>query len=155
MHDWLQRPVGSLKGVGEEMAKKLARLGIYTAGDLVNHFPRRYDDFSQIIPIRSMRPGKVTFKGEVEWVVGRYARARKLHLTEAIISDGTGTVKAVWFNQSYLAKTIPMGTPVMVSGELKFKNNDLAMQNQAIEAIEAGIDTKETARIVAVYPETE
>ena len=155
MHDWLQRPVGSLKGVGAEVAKKLARLGIYTAGDLVNHFPRRYDDFSQIIPIRSMRPGKVTFKGEVERVVGRYARARKLHITEAIISDGTGTVKAVWFNQPYLAKTIPTGTPVMVSGELKFKNNDLAMQSPAIERTETGTATRDTARIVSIYSETQ
>jgi ATP-dependent DNA helicase RecG len=154
-HDWTLRPVGYLKGIGEEVAKKLARLGIYTAGDLVNHFPRRYDDFSQIIPIRSMRPGKVTFKGEVERVVGRYARARKLHITEAIISDGTGTVKAVWFNQPYLAKTIPTGTPVMVSGELKFKNNDLAMQSPAIERVETGTDTRDTARIVSIYPETQ
>jgi ATP-dependent DNA helicase RecG len=155
MHDWRERPIGSLKGVGEQVATKLARLGIHTLGDLINHYPRRYDDFSKIIPIRLMRPGNVTFKGEVERVAGRYARARKLHITEAIISDGTGTVKAVWFNQSYLAKTIPTGTPVLVSGELKFKNNDLAMQSPAIEPVEAGRVTKNTARIVPVYPETE
>jgi ATP-dependent DNA helicase RecG len=155
MHEWQQRPVGSLKGVGPEMERKLQRLGIYTAGDLARHFPRRYDDFSQIIRIRDMRPGKVTFQGEIERVAGRYARARKLHLTEAIISDGTGTVKAIWFNQSYLAKSIPTGTPVLVSGELKFKNNDLALQGPAIEAIEPGKDMKNTGRIVPVYPETE
>ena len=154
-HDWTKRPVGSLKGVGEEMARKLARLGIYSAGELINHFPRRYEDFSKIIPIRDMRTGNVTFSGQVERVVGRYARARKLHLTEAIISDGTGTVKAIWFNQSYLAKSIPTGTPVLVSGELKFKNNDLAMQSPAIEKLEPGKDMKDTGRIVSIYPETE
>ncbi len=155
MHDWLQRPVGSLKGVGPDMERKLARLGLYTAGDLIEHFPRRYDDFSRIIPIRAMRPGKVTFRGEIERVKGRYARARKLHITEAIISDGTGTVKAVWFNQSYLAQSIPTGTPVLVSGELKFKNNDLAMQSPAVEVVERGRAPKDTARIVPIYPETE
>lgn len=154
-YDWQQRPIGSLKGVGPSVAQKLERLGILTAGDLIHHFPRRYEDFSKIIPIRLMRPGNVTFKGEVERVAARYARSRKLHLTEAIISDGTGTVKAVWFNQSWLAKTIPTGTPVLVSGELKFKNSDLALQAPAIETIEAGRDTKDTARIVPVYPETE
>ncbi|HEY2004442.1 MAG TPA: ATP-dependent DNA helicase RecG [Candidatus Saccharimonadia bacterium] len=154
-HDWQQRPIGSLKGVGKAVAEKLARLGIHTAGDLVRHYPRRYDDFSKIIPIRLMRPGNVTFKGEVERVAGRYARARKLHLTEAIISDGTGTVKAVWFNQQWLAKSIPTGTPVLVSGELKFKNSDLALQSPAIEPVEPGRVTKDTARIVPVYPETE
>ncbi len=155
MSDWQNRPIGSLKGVGPAMAEKLARLGITTAGELIRHYPRRYDDFSKIIPIRLMRPGNVTFKGEVERVAGRYARARKLHLTEAIISDGTGTVKAIWFNQPYLAKTIPTGSPVLVSGELKFKNSDLAMQSPAIEVVEEGRMTKDTARIVPVYAQTE
>jgi ATP-dependent DNA helicase RecG len=154
-HDWQTRPIGSLKGVGKAVEEKLARLGIHTLSDLIHHYPRRYDDFSKIIPIRLMRPGNVTFKGEIERVAGRYARARKLHLTEAIISDGTGTVKAIWFNQQYLAKTIPTGTPVLVSGELKFKNNDLAMQSPAIEPVGPGRVTKDTARIVPVYPETE
>lgn len=154
-HNWQARPIGSLKGVGTAMAEKLARLGILTAGELIRHYPRRYDDFSKILPIRLMRPGNVTFKGQIERVQARYARARKLHLTEAIISDGTGTVKAIWFNQPYLAKTIPTGTPVLISGELKFKNNDLAMQSPAIEAVAPGRITKDTARIVPVYPETE
>jgi ATP-dependent DNA helicase RecG len=154
-HDWQQRPIGSLKGVGPEMEQKLNRLGITTLGGLVQHYPRRHDDFSKIIAIRQMRPGNVTFRGQVERVASRYARGRKLHLTEAIISDGTGTVKAVWFNQSYLAKTIPTGTPVLVSGQIKFSNNDLALQSPAIEAIEDGKISKDTARIVPVYPETE
>lgn len=153
-HDWQTRPVESLTGVGSALAAKLARLGIQTAGELVRHYPRRYDDFSQIIPIKSMRPGKVTFKGQIERIAARYARGRKLHLTEAIITDGTGTVKAIWFNQSYLAKTFVQGTPVLLSGELKFVRNDLAMQSPAIEKTEAGRATKSTARIVPVYGET-
>ena len=154
-YNWRERPIGSLKGVGPAVAEKLARLGLATAGDLINHFPRRYDDFSNIIPIRLMRPGNVTFKGEIERVAGRYARARKLHLTEAIISDNTGTVKAVWFNQPWLAKALKPGLPVLVSGQVKFKNADLALQAPAIEVIEPDHDPRNTARIVPVYPETE
>ncbi|MEO7617998.1 MAG: ATP-dependent DNA helicase RecG [Candidatus Saccharibacteria bacterium] len=155
MSEWHERPIGSVKGVGAEMEQKLARLKIYTAGDLITHFPRRYDDFSQIIPIREMKPGNVTFRGVIERVASRYARTRKLHITEAIISDGTGTIKAIWFNQQYLAKSLPMKTEVMVSGNLLFKNNDLALQSPAIEAISDNKDTKDTARIVPIYPETE
>lgn len=155
MSDWTERPIGSLKGVGIEMERKLARLGVFTGGDLMNHFPRRYEDFSEIIPIRQMRPGNVTFRGMIERVASRYARSRKLHITEAIISDGTGTIKAIWFNQQYLAKTLPLKSEVMVSGKLEFKNNDLALQSPAIERIETNRDTKDTARIVPVYPETE
>jgi ATP-dependent DNA helicase RecG len=155
MSSWQQRPIGSLKGVGARVEEKLARLGITRVGELIGHYPRRYEDFSKIIPIRLMRPGNVTFRGSIEKVAARYARSRKLHLTEAIISDGTGTVKAVWFNQPYLAKTIPTGTPVLVSGSLKFKNSDLALQSPAIEVEEAGKAHLNTARIVPVYPETE
>ena len=155
MNSWLDRPIGSLKGVGDEMERKLERLSLRTAGDLIHHFPRRYDDFSNILPIRQMVPGNVTFRGQIERIAGRYARTRKLHITEAIISDGTGTIKAIWFNQQYLAKSLPMGTPVMISGKLEFKNNDLALQSPAVERITDNGDTKDTARIVPIYPETE
>ena len=135
------------------MAIKLERLGIVTVGDLIAHYPRRYDDFSQIIPIRLMKPGLVTFKGTVERIASRRVRGRKLQLTEAIITDGTGTVKAVWFNQSFLATQYPAGTEVFVAGKVEFRNNDLALQSPAIEKAES--QGRHTGRIVPVYPETE
>ncbi|HEX7259404.1 MAG TPA: DEAD/DEAH box helicase, partial [Candidatus Saccharimonadia bacterium] len=145
--------VETLKGVGTAMAIKLERLGIATIGDLLTHYPRRYDDFSEIIPIRSMKPGLVTFKGTVERIASRRVRGRKLQLTEAIITDGTGTVKAVWFNQSFLAAQHPVGTEVFVAGKVEFRNNDLALQSPAIEKADSqGIHT---GRIVPVYPETD
>ena len=154
-HDFQSSPIGSLKGVGPELQIKLARLGITTKGELLRHVPRRYDDYSNVLPIRLMQPGLVSFRGQIERVASRYARARKLHLTEAIISDGTGTIKAIWFNQQYLAKTLPIGTPVMISGELKFKNNDLALQNPAIETLDATGETNEAGKIIPIYPETD
>ena len=144
--------VETLKGVGAAMAGKLARLGIETVGDLLNHYPRRYDDFSEIIPIRQMRPGLVTFKGEVVNIATRRARGRKLTITEAVIADGTGTVKAIWFNNPFLIKQYPVGTAVMVSGNLEFRNSDLALRAPAIEF--DSDDSYHTGRIVAVYPET-
>lgn len=145
--------VETLKGVGKTVAEKLARLKIETVGDLLEHYPRRYDDFSNIIPIRAMKPGLVTFRGVIERIHSRRARTRRLTITEAVLADGTGTIKAVWFNQPFIAKTIPVGMEVMMSGKLEFKNNDLALQNPAVEPV--GEDTKHTGRIVPIYPETE
>ncbi len=145
--------VETLKGVGKTMTAKLERLGIHTVGDLLHHFPRRYEDFSEIIPIRLMKPGPVTFRGQVARIAARRARSRKLTVTEAIVTDGSGTVKAIWFNQPFLAKQFPVGTDVLVSGKLEFRNNDLALQSPAIESDEP--DTRHTGRIVPVYPETE
>lgn len=155
----LEHRVETLKGVGPTLAGNLAKLGIHTVGDLIDHYPRRYDDFSQLLPIRAMRPGPVTIRGSIERIASRRARGKqRLSITEAIIADSTGTVKAVWFNQPFLAKTYPVGTEVMVAGELKFANNDLALRSPAIERAEGlTVDRggRHTGRIVAVYPETE
>ncbi len=150
----LEHRVETLKGVGKTQAAKLERLGIITVGDLLAHWPRRYDDFSKIIPMRQMRPGSVTFKGQIVHIAARRARAKRLTITEAIITDGTGTVKAIWFNQPFLVKQYPSGTPVLVAGQLVFKNSDLAMQSPALERDE-GEGGRHTGRIVPVYPETE
>ncbi len=150
----LSLPVGGLKGIGSEVSKKLSRLGIYTVGDLLNHFPRRYEDFSKVVPIRAMKPGLVTFHATIQHVASRPIHGRRLQITEAVLSDGTGTVKAVWFNQPYLARQLKVGAEVFISGKLEFRNSDLALQSPVIEAPHTG-ELKDTARIVPIYPETE
>lgn len=149
----LSSPVSGLKGVGARVEEKLTKLGIATLEDLIHHYPRRYEDFSKITSIRSVRPGPVTVRGRIERVAARRAVRKRLHITEAIITDGTGTIKAVWFNQPYLAKSLPTGTDVFVSGKLEFRNNDLALQAPAVELVGEG--NQNTARIVPVYPETD
>ena len=79
----LNSPITELKGVGEELAKKLAVLGVKTIGDLIDNFPRRYEDYSNVIPVRELRPGIVTLEATISQVTGRYVR-RGMHITEAI-----------------------------------------------------------------------
>ncbi len=149
----LELPVQTLPKVGKEVARKLGRLGIVTIGDLIKHYPRRYDDFSQIVTIATMKPGLVTIRGTLHAIAMRRSFRRKLTITEAIISDQTGTVKAVWFNQPYLVNTFSKGAEVTVSGRLEFRNNDLAISNPAIEISDAV--GRNTGRIVPIYPETD
>lgn len=150
----LKSPITELHGVGATLAERLARLGITTVDNLLWHFPRRWEDFSKVIAIKDMTPGAVTFRGKIEQISSRRAqRNRRLSVTEAVISDDTGTIKAIWFNQGFLAKSFPPETEVLVSGNLEFKNNDLALRSPAIESADS--DNKNTARIVPVYPETE
>src|ERR1700733_5946056 len=101
----LDSPVTELKGVGAEIARKLAILGIQTIDDLINDFPRRYEDYSKLSDIKDMHPGIVTIKAKLSSVVGRYVR-RGMHITEAIASDETASVRLVWFNQPYRAAGI-------------------------------------------------
>lgn len=146
----LNRPVAVLKGVGPALAQRLQRLGITTAGELLQHFPWRYEDYSGVAKIRDLKPGFITVAGNIEHVSYRRAQTRRLYILEAVISDGSGSLKAVWFNQPYLRPKLQTGTAVVLSGKLEFRNNDYALQSPTIEFS----DQPAEGRIVPVYPET-
>jgi ATP-dependent DNA helicase RecG len=147
----LKEPITTIKGVGAALAEKLRNLGVETVEDLLYFFPRKYDDFSQVVPIANLRPGKVTIKATVESATGRHIR-RGLHVTEAVISDKTGKTRAVWFNQSYRAAQLTKGEEFFFSGTYDLQRNRYVLQNPATEQIKGhGVST---ARIVPVYPET-
>jgi ATP-dependent DNA helicase RecG len=139
--------------VGDTAAAQLHRLGIDTWGQLLQHYPRRYEDYSKLVSIADLQLGAVTIAGTVERIAARRSYRRKLTITEAIISDGTGTVKAVWFNQPHLPKSLPQGTEVVLSGNLEFKDSNLSLSSPLWE--KADRSGANTGRILPIYPETE
>ncbi len=147
----MQEAVTSLSGVGDKVAQLLKRLGIETIGDLVMHVPRRYDDYSKITPVGEIQPGPVTAQVRIGSVSGRYVR-RGLHITEATLTDDSGSVKAVWFNQPYRAKQLVKGQEYFVSGTYDFNNRSYSLLNPSMEKVSDF--PKNTARIVPIYPET-
>lgn len=150
----LDAPIQAVKGVGDTLAERLNALGVQTIQDMLYFFPRRYDDFSQITPIEAIAPGKVTVKGVVESVVGKYVR-RRLHVTEAVINDGTSKTRAVWFNQPYRAKQLTTGKEYYFSGSYELQRNRYVLSNPATEQADplaSGFGVS-TARIVPIYPE--
>ncbi len=147
----LSSPITELKGVGEELAKKLAILGVHTVGDLVDNFPRRYEDYSQITSTAQLRPGPVTVQAKIGQVKGRYVR-RGLHITEAIASDESGSVRLIWFNQPYRAGAIKPGAEYFIAGEYQLGRGRFAIMNPSAELVsDFPINT---ARIIPIYRET-
>ncbi len=147
----LSNQVILIKGVGESLASDLDSVGIKTVADLLLYVPRRYDDYSKVVATNVAKPGPVTIKGQIEKVSQRYVR-RGLHVTEAVIKDGTGRLKMVWFNQPYRAASLPRDTEVYVSGQLERISQGFAISHPGVEKVSSF--TKNTARIVPVYPET-
>lgn len=140
-----------IKGVGPELAKKFAILGVQTIGDLLSYYPRRYDDFSNIEPIQDIKPGMVTIKATIKQAKGRYVR-RGMHVTEAVASDETGSVRLVWFNQPYRAAALKHDAEYFISGEFALRRQRLSIQNPSVELVsEFPVNT---ARIIPVYRET-
>ena len=120
-----------LLGIGAALAAKFAVLGIRNVGDLVDNFPRRYDDYSALSPIKQLRPGVVTVEAVIKHVAS-YVR-RGMHITEAIASDDTGSVRLVWFNQPYRAAALKADQTYYISGVYELSRQRFAILNPSIE----------------------
>lgn len=144
-------PTTDVRGVGDEVAKKLAILGVKTVRQLIEYYPRRYDDYSQVQAINQIRPGVVTIKASIKQAGGRYVR-RGMHITEAAASDDTGSVRLVWFNQPYRAASLKTDQDYYISGDFGLRRQRLTIQNPSIELVSSF--PVNTARIVPVYRET-
>ncbi len=139
-----------LKGVGPELAKQLKKLGVVTVEDLLLYYPKKYQDFANIQPINKLRPGTVSIRAQVKQVKGRWIRGG-LHITEAVASDKTSSVRIVWFNQPYRERAIKRGEDYFVSGTLELKRQQFAIQNPSMELVSSF--PVNTARIVPIYRE--
>jgi ATP-dependent DNA helicase RecG len=151
MHGEDARQLTTIKGVGPEMVKKLAILGIKTINDLIEFFPRRYDDYSTVVPIAQIKPGPVTIHATIKQAKGRYVR-RGMHITEAAASDESGSVRIVWFNQPYRENSLKKDQTYFISGQFELSRQHLSIMNPSIEL--ASDFPVNTARIVPVYRET-
>jgi ATP-dependent DNA helicase RecG len=151
-------PTEQLPRVGPQYQKKLKRLGIKTVGQLLFHFPHRYEDFSSITPISQVEIGQtVSVKGRIEDIKNIRTFRKRMILTQATIVDETGKLKVMWFNQHYLVNTLKKGDLVFLAGKMNTKPGSKYLSAPAYEKIPENIekDPIHTGRLVPVYPETE
>lgn len=147
----LQSSIETIKGVGKQTAEKLRLLGIETAEDLLYFFPRKYEDFSNIVAVSQIEPGPVTIQARVDSVTAKYVR-RGLHITEAVLCDKAGDkVRAVWYNQSYRITQLQTKDEFYFSGVYDFQRNRYVLSNPSAEKV-ADVALN-TGRIVPVYKE--
>lgn len=139
-----------LQGVGPKNASSLEKLGLFTLGDMLYFFPRRYDDYSQLKPIRQLVYGEVvTIIGQIQSVSNRPIRSGKMQLMEVVISDGTGALRISWFNQPWLANRFKEGMAIAVAGKVEQYLGRLVMNSPDWELVET--EHLHTNRIVPIY----
>lgn len=146
----LESKLSVVKGVGPAVEKALFSLGLETIGDLLDYLPRRYEDYSVVTSVAYLKPGVVTVMAEVKQVSGRYAR-RGFHITEALVSDETGSLRVTWFNQPYRAAGLKVGQMYYFSGQYELSYQRMQLMNPSAEMV--ADFTLNTARIVPVYRE--
>lgn len=143
-----------LNGVGPRNAESLEKLGMKTLGDMLYYFPRRYEDYSQLKPIKSLFYGEtVTVIGTVQSVHTRPIKGGKSSVIEVVISDGTAALRLSYFNQPWLANKLKAGDAISVSGKVDQYLGRLVMNSPDYEPVE--MENLHTARIVPIYSLTE
>jgi len=142
----LDATLDALKGVGPQVQRKLARLGLSTVRDLLEHSPRRYESAAPERAIADLlAEEEVVISGVVR--SSRSRRVRRLTILSARIDDGTGSIDAIWFNQDWLAAKLTPGCQVRLRGFLK--RGDFQVRAYDLGAVSA------TADFAPVYPASE
>ncbi len=148
----LDAPVSVIRGVGDNQVKNLARLGISTIRDLLYHFPRRYDDYSKLKTINQLRVGEeATIVASVSNVV-RIPTRKGRTLIEAVVSDATGSMRLLWFNQEWLLRSLRQDMMISISGKIDIYLGRPVMWHPEYEPLDK--TQLNTNRIVPVYPLT-
>lgn len=154
----LDDSLSGIYGIGPKFLERLENLKIETVGDLLWHFPFRYEDFSQIYKIAELKAGQqATVQGIIADISLRRSWQRRMVLVEALINDETGSIKAIWFNQPYLKNTLRKGKLANFAGKVSLSKNKIYLSNPIYEILNGENEeeeTKHTGRLVPIYPET-
>lgn len=147
-------PVSVLPGVGTRLVEKFEKLGVRTVADAVTLFPRRFNDFTDVRRIAELEPN-----GLPQTVVasvlsaGQLRYGRRVRGSEAILTDGSATLRVIWFNMPFVARALSDGDRLVVSGKVRLYRGRLQMENPEFEPFDE--ELMRPGRLVPVYPGTQ
>lgn len=164
----IKTPVSSIAGIGPQLTKTLAKVNVFTVGDLLQYYPRDYEDRTRKVSFseQAANYGKVHTVARVlshEWF--GYGRMKTLKI---LVNDGSGSAELICFNRAFLEKSLIPGTIITVTGKFEVKYGKL--QSTAFEVIkhteipvvecpsgriETTAITPKESGVIPVYPLTE
>lgn len=149
----LSSPIQTLKGVGDQTVAKFHKIGIEHVEDLIEHYPRDYEDRRVITPIKDI----VT--DEINNIVGVVASKPEIMkkgykiIVKFRIKDDTGSIFVVFYNQPYMKGQFNVGDKYQFYGKIKHQYNRIEMDSPEYQKLEG--ETTEVAKIIPLYPTTQ
>ncbi len=133
--------------------KGLEELGIKSISDFVRFFPRTYEDKRTYTDIAEIRTDQVNnIKGTISSLFHKKSKFGKT-FTKCNVSDKTGSIEVIWFNQPYLQRILKNGQNIVLSGKARFKFGKISLQSPNYEEIKS--ELTHVGRIVPIYHQTE
>jgi len=151
----LQTSVRYIKGVGPKKSEVLNRLGLDTVGDVLFYLPRRYEDRSNLRPIKEVRIGEAqAIKGEV-LTFGVRKTKKGIKIFQLAVGDNTGVIYAMWFNQPFLKRFFKVGQRIILYGKVE-KYDVLQIHQPEYEILKPDkTSTIHIGQIVPIYSLTQ
>ena len=141
-----------LKGVGPARIEILNKLGLFSIGDIIEYYPRTYEDRGTFKKICELSDGEnATFKAVTSSSVSESRIRNKMVICKAIAKDDTGSVVLTWFNQPYVKKQLKLGEEYTFYGKIKNTLGRIEVQSPVFENSN---NTKNVGRIIPIYPLT-
>ena len=148
----LNTDVRYIKGIGEQRAKALGKLGIATLRDLISYFPRAYDDRTQLRRIADLVPGETAGVAAMVASPPTISHIRRgLDLVKLRAVDDTGTLDVTFFNQAWLKNNLHQGETYVFYGRAE---GSLFRRQMSNPVVEPEGRREITGRIVPIYPLT-
>ena len=148
-------PLTRLPGLGKRAAERFEHLGVRTVGDAARFFPRTFRDFTDVRRIADLTPSDLgqAVVGTVASTryVPRYGKSKPR--SEATITDGSGALRIVWFNNPWAARNLRKGEEILVFGTVSVHRGRAEMVNPGYEPFDS--DLMRPGRLMPVYPGTQ
>jgi len=125
-----------LQGVGPSKAAALAKLGLYTLGDMLYYYPRRYEEYQPKLIKDLFYGDQINLIGMIQSVNTQPIQGTNTSIIDVAISDGSGTLRLFFSNEPWLAKHFKVGNAISVSGRIGQHLGYLIMNNPDWESAE-------------------
>lgn len=144
--------VRTIKGIGEKAEQCLSKLGIVSVGDMLEHYPRRYDEWKDIVPVSQLEEGEIS---AIEGTLTARPQMKvhgKLKILTVQLQDATGVVNITWYNMPFLRNQLKMGTRYILRGKVVKKYQGLALEQPTVVTREEFC--RKVGTLTPVYPLT-
>ncbi len=146
----LEDKITSLKGVGKITNNKLKKINIETIGDLLTHYPRKFEDRSKILNIENIELEENSLMRVKVIKEGIVIRNRTVSITKILFKDDTGEIEGIWFNMPYIKNEFKMNDKFYIYGKVKSNKKGLQIENPEF-CREDDCNKLSIGRIVPIY----
>ncbi len=155
----LSAPLSKYFRLGPKQLRGLDNLNIATIHDLLFYFPARYEEYVGAKTIAELKSGeRAAIECTVVKIKSQKTWKTRINIAEAIVKDDTGTLRVTWFNQPYVAKMLPEGSAVRLTGRIAESKKGLYLANPIFEVVKEKLaplpyEESGVGALLPIYPE--